>query len=237
MRWRLLRRRLTISAPRMAIRSAVPWPLRWLAVAVVLGLSAVVALWAFEFGRDVAGLDPLSANELAHLRTENERLRDELATVGAVANTADSLLAVERAAQAQLVAQIGQLEASEQALKSELAFFQQLLNPSNGVQVGVRGLQARRSAPNEVAWRVLLVQAAKNPAVFKGGLELTYRGTLGGTSWSLTVPATNQPVVLGQSLKLEGKSAVPAGAVVQNITAKVMQDATVKSVLTAPVGN
>ena len=57
MRFRLLRRRLTISAPRVAIRSALPWPVRWLALAVVLGFCAAVALWAFEFGKSIAGLD------------------------------------------------------------------------------------------------------------------------------------------------------------------------------------
>ena len=37
MRLRLLRRRLTLSAPRVVVRSALPWPLRWALVAVVLG--------------------------------------------------------------------------------------------------------------------------------------------------------------------------------------------------------
>ena len=32
LKFRLFRRRLTISSPRMAVRSALPWPLRWLAV-------------------------------------------------------------------------------------------------------------------------------------------------------------------------------------------------------------
>lgn len=60
MRFRLLRRRLTISAPRVAIRSAMPWPLRWLVLALALGLSAATALWAFEFGKSIAGLEPTS---------------------------------------------------------------------------------------------------------------------------------------------------------------------------------
>lgn len=50
MRFRLLRRRLTISAPRVAVRSALPWPLRWIMLAVVFGFCAAIALWAFEFG-------------------------------------------------------------------------------------------------------------------------------------------------------------------------------------------
>lgn len=237
MRMRLWRRRLTISAPRMAIRSAVPWPLRWLAVAVVLGLSAVVALWAFEFGRDVAGLDPLSGKALAQLREENGRLRAELSTLGAVANTADSLLTAERSAQAQLVAQIRRLEGENQSLKDELAFFGQLLTPNRESEIAVRGLQARRSAPTEVVWRTLLVQAAKRPALFKGEIEVIYRGTLQGVAWSMTEPASQHPISLVQSLKLEGRSAVPQGAVVKNITVRIVQGAATKSMLTADVVN
>ena len=54
MRFKLLRRRLTISSPRMAIRSAMPWPFRWAIFALVLGFSAAIGLWAFEFGKDIA---------------------------------------------------------------------------------------------------------------------------------------------------------------------------------------
>ena len=50
MRFRLLRRRLTISAPRMAVRSTLPWPLRWLLGALVLGFSGALALWEFLRG-------------------------------------------------------------------------------------------------------------------------------------------------------------------------------------------
>jgi hypothetical protein len=57
MRFRLLRRRLTISAPRMAVRSALPWPFRWAMLAIVLGFCAAIGLWAFEFGKDIAGLE------------------------------------------------------------------------------------------------------------------------------------------------------------------------------------
>jgi hypothetical protein len=57
MRWKLLRRRLSVSAPRMIVRSHLPWPLRWAVVALTLGFSAALALWAFEFGKEIAGLD------------------------------------------------------------------------------------------------------------------------------------------------------------------------------------
>ena len=79
MRFRLLRRRLTISAPRMSVRSALPWPFRWAGLAIVLGFCAAIGLWAFEFGKDIAGLDGGTKEELTRARAELGGLRDELA--------------------------------------------------------------------------------------------------------------------------------------------------------------
>jgi hypothetical protein len=184
----------------------------------------------------MAGLDPLDTQALARLRDENERLRSELASASAVANTADSLLTAERAAQAGLVAQLRQLERDHQALKTDLGFFEQLLQPTTGASVGVRGLQARLVSPTQVSWRVLLVQASKNPVLFKGGLEVTYRGSLQGAPWSRTEPASQHPIALVQYLKMEGSGTMPAGAVVQNITVRVLQGNAVQSVLSARLG-
>src|SRR2546423_4923478 len=77
MRWKLLRRRLSISAPRMIVRSHLPWPLRWALAALVFGFSAAIATWAFEFGKDIAGLDRDAKAELAKLRVEVAQLQAE----------------------------------------------------------------------------------------------------------------------------------------------------------------
>ena len=92
MRWKLLRRRLSISAPRMSVRRHLPWPLRWAVLALALGFSAALALWAFEAGKSIAGLDRRSAEELEQLRVEVVRLRGEREKASSIADTADSLL-------------------------------------------------------------------------------------------------------------------------------------------------
>src|SRR5688572_11723867 len=102
MRWKRLRRRLSISAPRMIVRSHMPWPLRWAVIALVFGFSAAIALWAFEFGRDIAGLDGDARREVNVLRDEIQRVRDERDRAQAIANTAESLLKTEQAAQKHL---------------------------------------------------------------------------------------------------------------------------------------
>jgi hypothetical protein len=102
MRWKLLRRRLSVSAPRMIVRSHLPWPLRWAVAALVFGFSAALALWAFEFGKNIAGLDRDAKAELTDLRVEVQRLRAENERAISVANTAESVLRAERAAQEKL---------------------------------------------------------------------------------------------------------------------------------------
>jgi len=54
----------------MIVRSHLPWPLRWAVAAVVLGFSAAIALWAFEFGKDIAGLDRDAKAQAAQLEAE-----------------------------------------------------------------------------------------------------------------------------------------------------------------------
>ena len=140
MRFRLLRRKLTVSAPRMSVRSALPWPFRWLLGAVVLGFSGSLAMWAFEFGRDIAGLDRESKQELSRLRSEVQTLRADLLVAQSVANTSESLLTTERSAQEQLAMRIRQLEADNELLRSDLGFFERLIPGSGGDALSIRGL-------------------------------------------------------------------------------------------------
>jgi len=149
MRWKLLLRRLSVSAPRVIVRSHLPWPLRWAVVAVALGFSAAIALWAFEFGREIAGLDRNQAQELEQLRAEVGRLRQERDSAQAVANTAGSLLTAERATQQRLGEQIRGLETEGQMMKSDLAFFERLL-PAAGDGLQVRALRADPQSPGQL---------------------------------------------------------------------------------------
>jgi hypothetical protein len=149
MRWKLMRRRLSISAPRMIVRSHMPWPLRWAVLALVLGFSAAIAMWAFEFGKDIAGLDRNASAELARLRAEVAQLQAERERTMSIASTADSLLKAERAAQERLTQQLKQIEAENLALKANLGFFERLL--PTGAGRSMRGEPGARPAALPVA--------------------------------------------------------------------------------------
>ena len=178
MRLRLLLRRLTVSAPRMAVRSALPWPFRWAVLAIVLGFCAAIGLWAFEFGKDIAGLDKNTKEVLLQTRAQLADLRDEVATLKeardkaqSVANTADTLMTTEKVAQEKLIVQNKQLEADNQRLRDDLGFFEKLI-PATGVEgIAIRSVQAElrngQGTAHGHAWRTN-GQAAKKKAMSHG---------------------------------------------------------------------
>jgi multidrug efflux pump subunit AcrA (membrane-fusion protein) len=222
MRWKLLRRRLSISAPRVMIRSHLPWPLRWAALAVMLGFSGAIALWAFEFGREIAGLDYGAKKELAHLRAEVERLTGEYERAKSFSNTAESLLRTERAAQERLAQQVRQLEAERQTLRQDLGFFERLL-PAEGEGLQVRGLMAEPGGEGQLRYQMLVMQnGGRNVPEFSGRYELLLTGQLEGRPWTLALPGGGRPLALKQYTRVEGLVEIPAGATVKSVQAKVM---------------
>ena len=228
---RLLRRRLAASTPRMAVRSSMPWPLRWLVAATVLGFSAAVALWAFEFGKDIAGLDRHAQEELQQLRSEVLRLRDDLSAARSVSNAADSLITTERVTQQQLQQQIRQLETENQSLRADLGFFERLLPAQNGQSLDIRGLHAEPGEPGQWRWQVLVIQPGRQTPDFEGTLEVSLAGTLAGQPWTMPTPV-RQPVSIRRYLRQEGIIPVPAQVSVRTVTARVLQGATVRSTQT-----
>ena len=205
----------------MIVRSHLPWPVRWAVLALAFGFSAALALWAFEFGKDIAGLERGAKEELVQLRADVQRLREERERAQSIANTADSLLKTERATQEKLTQQLRQAEAESLALKADLGFFERLL-PASGEGLAVRALQAELVQPGQLRYQLLLMQSGKSPAEFKGRYELQAQGTLDGKPWTLTLPTGPQPISLRQYARVEGRLEHPVAAVVKAVQVRVL---------------
>jgi hypothetical protein len=233
MRLKLLRRRLSISAPRMIVRSHLPWPLRWAVVALMFGFSAALALWAFEFGKSIAGLDRHSADELQALRVEVAELRSEREKAISIANTAQSLLKTEKTVQDKLAQQLKLAEAENMELKADLGFFERLL-PAGAVEgVMIRGLQAESKAPGQLRFQLLAMQAGKRTPEFNGRYDVTLSGTLDAKPWVFARPGGAQPLQLKQYARVEGVIDHPPQAVVKAVSVRVMDlNGTVRATLT-----
>jgi hypothetical protein len=229
MRFKLLRRRLTISAPRMAVRSAMPWPLRWAGAAIVFGFCAAIALWAFEFGKSIAGLDTGAKEELLRLRADVVKLRDERDKAQSVFNTSASLITAEKGARDQLATQIKALEAENRALRDDLGFFEKLI-PTSAEGVAIRALQAEVLAGTQLKWQLLVIQPVKNAPEFRGKLEMSLAGTLNGKPWMMELPGGPQPLQFRQYRRVEGMVDLPPQAVVKNVSAKVVEGTATRAV-------
>lgn len=217
MRWKLLRNRYSISAPRVIVRSFLPWPLRCLVFALTLGFSAAFSLWAFELGKEIAGLRPVASGdaELATLRAERDKAQS-------IANTAESLLKLERVAQERLLQQLKQVEAENLAIKADLGFFEKLLPAAGAGKLAVRGLQAESVAEGQLRYQLLLMQAGKSAPEFNGQYDLTLSGLMDGKQWSLPAAGGPRPLQLRQFLRIEGILEHPPDAQVTSIHVRVM---------------
>ena len=232
MKFRLFHRRLTISSPRMSVRNAMPWPIRWILGAVMLGFSAAIGLWAFEFGKGIAGLDSNAEDELKLLRSEVVQLRQEREKAQTIANTSGSLLTAERAAQVKIAAQLQQLEGINLQLRDDLGFFEKLLPAGGSDGVSIRGLQAELLSASQLKWQVLVIQPVKNAPDFNGKLDVTINGLLAGKPWTTTLPGGAQPLQFKQYRRIEGVLDLPPQAVVKTVTAKVVEGTATRSAQT-----
>ena len=216
----------------MAVRSALPWPVRWMAGAVVLGFSAAIGLWAFEFGKGIAGLDSGAKDELKLLRAEVVQLRQDREKAQTIANTSGSLLTAEKAAQEKITAQLHKLETVNLQLRDDLGFFEKLLPASGADGVSIRSLQAELLSASQLRWQVLVLHPVKNAPDFNGKLELTINGLLAGKPWTATLPGGAQVLQFKQYRRIEGVLDVPPQAVVKTVTAKVVEGVATRSVQT-----
>lgn len=239
MRTRLFLRRLTVSAPRMAVRSALPWPLRWIMLAVALGFCAAISLWAFEFGKNIAGLESSSKERMQQLRAEVTTLRAELEQVKeardkaqSIANTAATVLTSEKVAQETLLVQNRQLETDNRRLRDDLGFFEKLIPTAGTAGIAIRGLQAELANSRELKWQVLVIQPLKNPAEFNGRLEVNFAGLQNGKPWAANLPEGPQQLKFRQYGRAQGMLDLPPQTVVKTITAKVFDGTQVKATQT-----
>jgi uncharacterized protein DUF6776 len=222
MRWKLFRRRLSITAPRVIVTRHLPWPLRWAVIALVFGFSAAIGLWAFEFGKDIAGLERDAKEELTRLRVEVQQLREQRDKAQSVADTSESLLKAERATQERLVQQLKELETEHLALKGDLGFFERMFPPSGSDRVAVRALQAEARGPGQLRYQMLVMQNGKAKSEFSGRYELTLAGTVDGQPWTSPMPGGAKPLQLKQYARVEGTLEYPEQAVIKSLEVKVI---------------
>jgi hypothetical protein len=229
-----LRQRFGIAAPRVAVRSQVPWYWRWAGLALLLAAAGVLAAWIYDAGGRFAGFERSEIDaRLDETRRALVAARAELEQVRAVANAADSRLSIERTAQQKLARQIRALEQDNARLREELAIFENML--SSGART-TEALSIYRFKvepevlPGEYRYRLLLLSpAARRGREFQGRLELVVSLTEGGRSAMMSFPEQADAGAAAFRLafkyfqRVEGTFRVSPKAKVENVQVRVYE--------------
>lgn len=238
----LWRRRRSASSPKMTIKSEMPWPLRAVYIAVVLGLGGAIALWTYDLGRSFTGFSSgASSDQVEKYKEQIEKVKAERDQYSSTVNAADSRLNIERSAQKQLAAQVKALESENIKLKEDLAFFESLLPADTGIQGGIsiRRLKAEAVAPNQLRYRLLLMQGGKGEREFAGNLQLIVTVQQSGKSAMMTFPDANSSDVDKFKLgfkhyqRIEGILTLPDGVLMKSVQARILDKGAVRAQQTA----
>lgn len=234
--WRRMRQHFSIDAPRMAVRSRLPWPWRALAVAALFAIIAGMWWWGFDFGQIFGGFNRSELREkLASFETQTAELRAENAQLRAKTAAQESELAMTAGAQATLSKQALELQSENSQIKEELVFLQKLLADSNKqVGLSIQRLAVEREHDDAWHYSVLLVRGGNPKDEFEGslGLQVTVQGNSGGASGTrtiLTLPDEQPAIAPALRLRfkyyqrLEGTFRVPAGGTVRAVTARAFE--------------
>jgi cell division protein FtsL len=233
MRWRLMMRNMSVSAPRVTVRSQLPLSLKVLLAFVFAVLAAAAGVAIYEYGRNFAGPDrkELSA-EVEKLSLQVREVQADRDRLQAVATAWESQIKVERAAQEQLVQQVRALEIDGNKLREDLSFFESLLPAGTGGHgVVIRSFRVQPdSDPNLLRYR-LLVQQSKPERDFAGTVQMQVSFVQGGRPFTLQIPEPNAEADRVRSLTLsfryyqrvEGTFTLPPGAVARSVQVRVLK--------------
>jgi hypothetical protein len=234
--WRRARaffRHFRIDAPRMAVRSRLPWPWRLVAFAVLLAVVGGMWWWGFDFGQFFGGVNRKEIQaKLVTLEADNAKLTAEAAQLRSRTTQLESDLAMTTGAQSTLSKQTLELMAENTQLKEELSFLQKLFADSNK-QPGLSIARLTVEREREDAWHysVLVVRGGTPRDEFDGALSLaaSFQPGDGGTRTVLILPDDQPDTAPALKLKfkyyqrLEGTIRVPDGVQLRSVTARAFE--------------
>lgn len=236
---RRLRQRFGIGAPRVAVRTHLPWHWRAAAVVGLVLLMLFAGSGVFDAGRRLAGFDSGLANsERDGLQQTLAAAEKELAELRTVAAAAESSIKIEKAAQVQLASQVRLLEQENAALKQDLAFFEGVIPGGDAAsEVQIARLRVDPdNTPGRYRYRMLLVNnAGRGKAALRGELQLLLKVRQANKDVMIAHPPAGGGAAGGFHFEIkhfqraEGEFAVPPGGRLLSVEAQLLQGGQVKA--------
>jgi uncharacterized protein DUF6776 len=233
--WRRVSQHFGISAPRMAVRTRLPWWGRGLVLAGTVAVIVGMWWWGFDFGQILGGFNRKEIEgRLVTLESDATKLRIEASELRSRNSALESELGMTRGAQEALTKQASELSGENAQIKEELAFLQKLVSDSSKTV----GLQIQRIAvepDGDDMWRysLLIVRGGSPKEEFSGNVvvQATVVAPSDGTSPPRTIllpedePATAPALALKFKYyqRVEGRFRVPPGARVTAVAVRCFE--------------
>ena len=255
-RFRFMRRRMTIAAPKMAVRTHIPWYWRALFWIVVLSISLAFGAWIYDAGRKFAGFDRNEIQqELTDLRTSVARLGGENTRFKAESNAAGSKLSIEQTAQKRLADQVRVLETENTRLKEDLALFEGMVAAER--KEGAFAINSFRVEleNGRLRYRLLITRGARTGSILGGGQEPEFSGRIefqitpdslakgASEGGMIRLPAVeeagadNYRVKFRYFQRLEGELTLPAGTTPKQVQVRLLEGDKVRATQSTTLGN
>jgi hypothetical protein len=226
---------MSISAPKMTIKSDLPWSVKIVLILIGAAIVGVIAYVVFsqEQGFVPRGFGPAGNDDrIAALTEQVKQLTEERDSYSSTVNSSESQRNIQRATDSQLASQVKALETENAKLKEDLAFFESLLPTNIGVQgITIQRLKAELGDSNRLRYRLLAMQG-QNPGgvhLFVGNLQLSVTVLQQGQTKIINFPAAGSPDAANFALsfkyyqRLEGELTLPDGATVKTVQARVLE--------------
>lgn len=226
MRWRRVRARFGISAPRLAIRPHVPWYWRAAATIVILGFALALGRWIYDAGRSFAGFERTeSEQQLEALRSELQKVQEENFQLRKVANVSESTFQMEQVTKQRMTDQIRRLELENGQLKEELAVLESMTKgggKSSATPVISRLQVELDGRPGNYRYRMLLsTENGNSERDLAGSIQLAVTALQKDKPVILVVPGAGR-VSFRRFLRHSGIFQVPPDVQVKEVEARFL---------------
>jgi hypothetical protein len=218
---------LSVSAPRVAVRTQLPWTARLVLGVTATALAALGFVAVFQYGRNIGVPDDREAliDELKRAQEQLILTRLERDRYAASAVQSENQLKVERAAQDQLARQLKSIEGDNARIKGDLAFFESLLPAATAARgVVIRSFKLQPDGDDStLRYRLLVQQSGRPDRDFVGAVELKVNLVQSGAPATLTLPDAARPgagpvaLAFRHYQRVEGTFSVPEGATVRSV--------------------
>ncbi len=229
--WRKIRAKIGIRSERVAIKSHLPWYVKFGGYGLMMGVAAAVAWYLVDNSYKITGFSREEATtQIAKLSSDSQQLQREVDQAKIALNARDSQLKIEKSAQSELTKNLAQIQEENASLKEDLAFLRNIMSSGNvpeGLTIANLKVEAD-TLPNEFRYRMLLTQGGQRKQDFKGKVQIVARIQMGPQLTTSSFPTDAEVRAPGGEIefryyqKVDGRFRIPDGGQLKSIQIRIL---------------